>query len=179
MKFKTLAIVVSAAFIMFNTTICDAQHHQSNTSNNKSEHYDKHHIDIFNGFTNILKQHITSYSIGTTYEYRFSNLIGLGIIGEYITSKADEFLVGIPMAFHPYKGFRFLAAPLLVYSEEHHEKTSHDHEVHKTEKEAHLLGRLGISYAFHVNHFSIDPEINFDFGNTESLGYGIAIGYGI
>ena len=173
MKNKSFLIAIIAIVLLLNSSILYSQHHEEENSHATMDHFSKNHIAIFNGVTTIFEHDITSYTFGVEYEYRFTKSIGLGVLGESITSKVDELVLGVPFFLHPFKELKLVAAPLLVYGEEHQEEQTHE-----SKKEAHLFGRIGIGYEFHSHHFSIDPSVNFDFGKTDALDYGVAIGYG-
>ncbi|SHF44331.1 hypothetical protein SAMN05444483_101126 [Salegentibacter echinorum] len=161
-------IIFTLIFTFFSQTIIFAQ---TNDAENNS-HTHKHHIALFNGATTNFSHESTSYTIGLDYEYRISKLFGLGLLGEYIAAESGEFLAGVPFFVHPYKGLKFVAAPMAVFLEEH---TSGEH---KVEKETEFAFRFGTGYDFHFKGFSIGPDINFDFGKTEALNYGLSIGFG-
>src|SRR5690606_41942393 len=73
---------------------------------------------------------------------------------------------------HPFKGTKLIAAPLVVFSEEHHS------EGHEIKKESSFAFRIGAGYDFHVGKLSLGPTVDFDFGKTEALNYGLSIGFG-
>jgi len=173
MKNKSFLIATTAIVLLLNSSILYSQHHEEENSHATTDHFYKNHIAIFNGSTTVLEHELTSYTFGIEYEYRFTKTIGLGVLGEYLTPETVEFVVGVPFFIHPFKELKLVAAPLIVYGEEHQEEQTHE-----SKKEAHLFGRIGIGYEFHAHHFSIDPIVNFDFGKTEAFDYGVAIGYG-
>lgn len=174
MKCTAFLIAIITMVILLNNSIIYAQQENEQSHHLTNEHpSNKNHIAIFNGATTVFEHDITNYTVGIEYEHRFTKKIGLGFLAEYITEKADEFVIGIPFFIYPLKGIKLMAVPLLVYGEEPQEDQAHE-----SEKEARYLNRIGVGYEFHFHNFSIDPILNFDFGKTEALGYGIAIGYG-
>ncbi|TXE10497.1 hypothetical protein ES711_00895 [Gelidibacter salicanalis] len=130
----------------------------------------QHHIALFNGATSNFTHNTTAYTVGLDYEYRLSKLIGLGVLGELILTESEEILAGIAVIVHPFKGLKFSAAPLVAFAEEHAMG-------HEAKKKASFLFRVGVGYDFHVWKLSYGPAVNFDFGKTESLNYGLAMGY--
>lgn len=90
---------------------------------------------------------------------------------EYIATKPEEILTEVVFA-HPYKGFKFLAAPVVIFSGEHHEVG------HKTDKETYFVFRFGVGYDFHFGKLSVGPSVTLDLGKTESINHGISVGIG-
>ena len=127
----------------------------------KESHYHRHHVGLFLGSTHEEGQH--EFTIGLDYEYRFSQYVGIGLLGEYVGEDAREAVILIPLFIHPYKGFRFMAAPGIKP---------------KKDEEKFIL-RLGVAYQFPIGNWTIAPEFNLDFteGNTVEV-YGVSFGYG-
>ncbi|MBJ7881998.1 hypothetical protein [Gelidibacter salicanalis] len=163
-------------FLLFCLTLVSpfsyAQQIDEQKRTKSQTHTGKHHLAIFNGATTNFTHQSTSYTLGLDYEYRVSKLIGLGVLGELILAESEEILAGVAAFVHPYKGLKFITAPLVAFAEEH---TATGHEA---KKEASFLFRIGVGYDFHIWKLSYGPAVNFDFGKTEAVNYGLAIGYG-
>lgn len=80
-------------------------------------------------------------------------------------------MAGVSVFVHPYKGMKFIAAPLIVFLEEPHGQG-------ELNKETEFAFRIGAGYDFHVHNLAIGPSVNFDFGKTNAINYGISVGVG-
>ena len=127
----------------------------------KEPHYHINHIGLFLGSTHEEGEH--DFTIGLDYEYRFSQYVGIGLLGEYVGKPEREGVILIPLFIHPHKGFRFIAAPGI--------KPKKDEEK--------FIWRLGVAYRFPIGNWTIAPEFNVDFteGKTVEV-FGVSIGYG-
>ena len=126
----------------------------------KESHYHRHHIGLFLG--SVREEGEDTFTVGLDYEYRFSPYFGIGILGEYTGKDYREGVVLVPLFIHPYKGFRFIAAPGTKPRKE-------------DEK---FVWRLGIGYQFPVGNWTIAPEFNVDFSDERDYTYGVSFGYG-
>jgi len=158
--------------LFLSNTCIYAQLQEEGSKQESQNHSSKHHIALFNGATTNFSHESTSYTIGLDYEYRISKLLGIGLLGEVILADSEEFLTGVAVCAHPFKGTKLIAAPLVVFSEEHHS------EGHEIKKESSFAFRIGAGYDFHVGKLSLGPTVDFDFGKTEALNYGLSIGFG-
>ena len=127
----------------------------------KESHYHRNHIGLFLGNTH--EEGEDDLTIGLDYEYRFSQYMGIGLVIEYVGEPDREGVGLVPLFVHPYKGFRFIAAP----------------GVKPKKEEEKFIWRLGIAYRFPIGNWTIAPEFNLDFteGKTVEV-YGVSIGYG-
>lgn len=140
------------------------------------EHHDDHqkhhnHLALFVGATTNFDHETTGFSIGVDYEYRLKamhNLLGIGFIGEYVSSGSGEIIAGIPLFIHAAEKLKFMVAPIIVSAED----------LHTHENETSFGVRLGAGSNFHVGKISMGPVINLDLGKTTALVYGVAIGFG-
>ncbi|MGM0531014.1 MAG: hypothetical protein ACQER7_06650 [Bacteroidota bacterium] len=170
-KIKILIVV----FFCFISSYTHAQHAKEEHGN-ETEHsqFHTHHIALFNGVASNFTHHSTHYSLGIDYEYRFSQFIGTGLIGEYVAVEKGEFLGGIPVFIHFTKGLKLTFAPLLINNEEH---TGDNHHT-ETNRVTNFAFRMGAGYSFHLGKVSLGPSVNFDMGDSNSLIYGLSVGIG-
>lgn len=99
-------------------------------------------IEVFAGIT--VEDSESEISLGATYERRFSDRFGMGVIGEF--TEGREIILAVPFFWHPVEPWRFLIAPGT-------EMEDGDHE---------FLVRVGGSYEFEFSGWSLSPEINLD-----------------
>jgi hypothetical protein len=128
----------------------------------KETNYHPNHVGLFLGSTHDEEEE-HKFTIGLDYEYRFSQYFGIGVLVEYVGEAEREGVGLVPLFVHPYKGFRFMAAPGI--------KPARD--------EDKFLWRLGVAYRFPIGNWTIAPEFNIDFSGGETAEvYGVSVGYG-
>jgi len=137
----------------------------------------RHHASFFIGATtptgaeHVFSNSATWFTVGLDYEYRFNKPLGISIFAEYLFAAHEEFLFGLPVFVHPWRGLKLNAGPLLARV---HESKSAEAPVEWHSKYGF---RLEVGYDLYMGHYSITPIINYDRvdGHGE-LNYGIAIG---
>ena len=127
----------------------------------QESHYHRHHVGLLLGNTH--EEGEDEFTIGLDYEYHFTQYFGIGVLSEYVGEDEREGIGMVPLFIHPYKGWRFLAAP----------------GVKPKAEETKFVWRLGIGYRFPIRNWTIAPEFNIDFteGRTVEV-YGVSFGYG-
>lgn len=160
--------IVIMTFLLFLVSL-------SLSAQDDHHNFHKNHLALFNGVTSNLSHHTTSYSIGIDYEYRISQHIGTGILGEYIAAENGEYIGGLPLFIHLADHVKLSAVPLLINKKQTHEE-SHDHA--DANRETKFAFRLGVGYSFTMGKISVAPVLNFDMGNSLALIYGLSIGTG-
>ena len=121
----------------------------------------RHRLGLFLGGTH--EESNDDFATGLGYEYRMSNLFGVGGFVEHARREDQVLTFGVPLDVHPYKGLRFLLAPGL------------EHEG----SESRFLMRTGAGYEAEIGRWSMAPEFNIDFveGGHRALVYGLSFGY--
>ena len=115
-------------------------------------------FEIFVGGTH--QDDDNEFSVGATYERRLDEKIGLGLTAEY--TKAREYVVIVPLFWHPAEPWRFLLAP--------------GTEIDDGENE--FLVRVGGSYEFGFPGWSLSPELNVDYVDDDfALVVGVSFGW--
>ncbi|HUV64998.1 MAG TPA: hypothetical protein VMW24_13955 [Sedimentisphaerales bacterium] len=139
---------------------------QTHEIHQDSGHYHLNMLEVFLGNTHEDAHHESEdgFTIGFTYERRFSELLGMGGFYEYAAGDFDKWSVGVPLFIHPYEGFRFALAPGLEHRHGDDE----------------FLFRAGVGYEFELSErWIVMPEFNVDFvDGDESLVFGLTLGYG-
>jgi len=120
----------------------------------------RHHVALFLGNTQDGSEN--GFSVGIDYEYRLTELFGIGGLVEYADGDFDSWVAAIPLFIHPYKGFVLLVAPGLEYEDSEDE----------------FLVRTGIAYEIEFGEkWTISPELNVDFvDGEEKFVYGVSVG---
>lgn len=135
-------------------------------SETKSKHQEDHyHLSAFAGFTTNYKGN-QGYKIGLEYEYRLSDLVGIGGTFDFTGADFEIFALSVGADFYP---FKFPLIPGILVGAKSYEK-----------KWAPFV-RAMVVYDFHLGAFSLGPMVMYDFFPNEKdiMSYGIAIGYSL
>jgi hypothetical protein len=104
-------------------------------------------IELFIGGT--FHDHNSEASFGVSYERRLSESFGLGVLAEYTNDR--EWVFAVPFAWHITEPWKVMVAPGLEHGDGDNT----------------YLTRVGTSYEFKFNGWSLAPELNFDFSDGE------------
>ena len=161
MKKAALLILLVAAFLVAIPVTIRAEEVEQTLHQEAPEH--RHGLELFLGNSHLGGE--DGFSVGLTYEYRLSDMFGIGGFAEYAGADFREWVFGLPLFLHPYKGLRFLVAPGI--------------DVETEEGDSEFLLRLGVAYEFEIHEkWSITPEFNVDFVDGDQvLVYGLSYGY--
>ena len=124
-----------------------------------------HHLAVVGGYATKSSGKEAAF-VGIEYEYRLSDLWGIGGYAETTWGDFDLEALGLIATLHPGGGWKVLGGLGI--------------ERKLGTKKDKLLGRLGVGYDFHVGSFSIGPLIAVDFIEDFSEVYylGLAAGVG-
>lgn len=125
----------------------------------------RHHVAVFLGGA-VRDEHETEsgFAGGVDYEYRFTRLLGAGLLVEVATGGLREVLLAVPVALHPWRGLRFVAAPGAEIP---------------GDGEAEFAMRLGVGYQVPVGRFTVEPGFNADLiDGTPTYVVGVSFGIG-
>ena len=176
MAFQPSAIVLALACLAFPfavsaQTMPTDDHHASGIKH--------HHPSFFIGATtptgaqHVFNNTATWFTVGVDYEYRINKPLGISIFTEYLFAAHEEFLFGLPVFVHPWRGLKLNAGPLLALV--------HEAKTEETPLEWHSKYgyRLEVGYDLYIDRYTITPIINYDrvAGHGE-FNYGVAIGAG-
>ena len=122
-----------------------------------------HHIETVGGVA--YNDGKTGAYTGIEYEYRFSQLVGVGAFADTTFGGFDLAAFGAVVNFHPKGGWKLLAGLGL------------ERKIGGDKNKA--LFRVGAAYEFHVGNGTIAPVIAYDFlEDTKDVLYaGLAIGF--
>ena len=172
-----LCIIASLIFALSLSWAAEADEAHGEASHD----FHRHHAAFIVGVTEG-EDSKSGFSLGVDYEYRFSELFGLGGVVEYTGGDFDHVLLLVPVFIHPYKGWLLNVAAGAEIHEEHEEHGVHvEHEEDgDNERTADWVARVGAAYQFHFGErYTIAPEVNVDFTEHETaFAYGVAFGVG-
>lgn len=171
------------ALFLAPTALAQEHGEEAETEHGEVEHHEHHrnYLFLFLGGTteSISDEPETYFSAGLTYERRVSDLIGLGVGGEFVFGgEGREALAGLLLIFHPAGGLGLAIGPGMEIGKEVHVDDL-GHEEEETEVRAAL--RAGVTYEFEVGEkFAIAPAVYVDFidGKDPALVWGLEFGLG-
>jgi len=104
------------------------------------------------------------FSLGLDYEYKFSEIFGLGGLLDHASGDVRSWVVGVPIFAHPVGGLVVLLAPGVE---------------HQNDGDNEALVRLGAGWEFEIGErFVLAPMFNVDFVDGDKVYvYGIEFGY--
>jgi hypothetical protein len=120
---------------------------------------EQHHLSGFLGGSKDGSK--SGFTVGAEYEYRMSEMYGIGGLFEYAGGDFEETLLGVPLFIHPHMGWRFVVAPGLEFN------GSTD-----------FFIRTGVGYDFGIGEgWTLTPSFSVDWiDRDETLVYGLYIG---
>ncbi len=121
-----------------------------------------HHLSLFLGGTHLLNDDLYGETVGLDYEYRVSDLLGLGFVSEYAFSKIDAATFLAVADIHTHLGVIMQLGPGIEFTE-HGDR---------------YIFRLGGLYEFEFESFTLSPQFHIDFAENanDSLVFGFAFG---
>lgn len=121
-----------------------------------------HHLSVFVGGTHIDEEDETAVTIGVDYEYRVSDLLGLGFVVEQALGEIDSTTVLAVADIHLIHGLAVQVGPGIEF-------------VDDTEF---AIARLGMLYEVELgDHFTISPQFHYDLSEAEdAIVFGVAVG---
>ena len=123
---------------------------------------DLQHLSLFVGGTHVLNDDLDGETLGLDYEYRVSELLGLGFVAEHAFSevKATTFIAVADI--HSPIGVIAQVGPGIEFTE-HGDR---------------FLFRVGGLYEFEFGHFTLSPQFHIDLAENheDSLVFGFAFG---
>jgi|MGYP000033803644 hypothetical protein len=128
----------------------------------------EHRRHILNGFAGVAQEdaEMEGYALGIDYEYRFSELFGVGAFTEVIAGEGRAVIIGADLVWHA-------AEPLALFVGYGEERKDNDWEG---------VMRLGGLYEFPVGDgWTLSPTVAYDFSlkhpDEDVLVFGLSLGY--
>lgn len=155
-NFKTIILSTFTILTALTTNVfaADDEHHE----------FKKNIVGVFAGFTSV--DHSTEATFGVEYEYRFTELVGVGAVYEHTSQAHHGDGTSIYMALlhvHPWQELRLSVG---YGTEDIHHEGAHSEDVL----------RFGVAYDFHVGEFGIAPAFNLDrVGGHTAKVFGVAL----
>ena len=105
-----------------------------------------------------------AFSLGLDYEYKFTEIFGIGGLLDHANGDVRTWVVGVPIFAHPVGGLVVLLAPGIE---------------HQDDGDNEALVRLGAGWEFELSErFVVAPMFNIDFVDDDKVYvYGVEFGY--
>ena len=126
---------------------------------------DHYHLSAFAGFTTNYKGK-QGYKLGVEYEYRLTELIGVGGTFDFTGRDFDIFAFSVGTVFYP---FDIPLIPAFGVGAKNYEGKWDP------------FVRAMLAYDFHLDNFSLGPMVMYDFfpNQKDIMSYGITVGYSL
>ena len=144
--------------LIFLNGVIFAQEQETNRKEDK-----KNDLALFLGGTSNSKA--SAVTLGLDYQFRISNLVGVGAVLDYATGDLKSLLIAPAVFFHVSE-IEIVLAPGVEFSNE----------------EISAIFRVGLSYEFKISKkITISPSLIFDTERNleEPIVYGVAFGFGL
>lgn len=127
-----------------------------------SESEGAHHLSVISGATYVEEADETAYTLGIDYEYRASELLGIGFVAERAFGDVDATTLLAVADFHFTEGLAVQIGPGIEFAE----------------GEEFAVGRAGVLYEFELGGgFTISPQAHYDLSELEDA-FVFVIGFG-
>ena len=135
--------------------------------------FHRNHLAVFLGITQGGEVHgggkeDNPFTVGLDYERRFTPLLGVGFMADYLAGERREYVIGFPVIFHAGDA-RFYVAPGWERSTDSPRRP----------RENEFMVRLGFLYDFDVGPIILSPAASIDRVDGENLiVLGFTVGWG-
>ena len=177
---RGLRILVAACLIggcVVMPVAAETEHHESDGELHRNE------LSAFLGATNE-PGHDAQFTLGLEYERRIGKHFGTGVMLDYAGSNLRNFVVAVPIFWHPGHSWKILVAPGMELHNGTVEVIPHEKgdgaEGGVDEDEESFLLRIGLAYDLHLGrNFGLAPNINLDLVDGRSIWvYGVNLTVG-
>ena len=151
--------IVLAAFCLL-TTIAAGPAGATELPGVKSEH-GPHHVSVFIGNTELVDSDHSGFTLGIDYEYRVSEFLGLGFVGERAFGGVDATTLLLVADLHLWRGLIAQVGPGIEI----------------VDSETHTAARFGLLYEFELeNGITVSPQLHYDVSHEDGIVFGLAVG---
>lgn len=143
------------------TALLDAG--QALASEGETDHGEHpHHLSLLVAGTHVEDEDETAVTIGVDYEYRVSELLGVGFVVEHAFGELDATSILAVADIHVWQGLAVQVGPGVEF-------------VHDEER---LIGRLGALYEVELGDgFTLSAQVHYDISEREdAVVFGVAFG---
>jgi len=143
-------VVLGLALMLVGLPMVQASEAES-VAGDHGFHEPFHTLGVFIGDTTGDRRAEEGVTLGLEYEYRATEMFGVGFIAEHVAGDFDTNVFVLPAAFHR-GSWKLYAGPGLERGEEDK-----------------FLLRVGIEYGFHFGKYEVSPQLDLDFVGGERL----------
>lgn len=156
---NTLQFMVMLAASLLSVSAVNADSHAMPAST--EGFHAPHHLSLLAADTH-MRGHGDYSTLGLDYEYRVSQLLGLGVVLEHAYDGLDATTALAVADVHLYKGLAMQLGPGV--------EIAHKHSI--------FVSRVGLLYEFEFDSFTLSPQMHWDYHehHENALVAGIAMG---
>ena len=156
MQFRTFGLTTILALGVGATSVLAGEN-----GTGESESLGRNKIEFTIGNTHA-EHGDNAFTFAASYNYRFSEQASVGVLVEHAFDPLDSWVVGVPFKLYPGEGWVLTAMPGI--------------ELEGGEEEP--LFRIGVGYEFELDGYSLTPEINADYVDSDvAIVLGLSIGF--
>lgn len=134
----------------------------------EEEHHEErrpHHISVLSSGTTNDEE--TAFTLGLDYEYRVSEMLGLGAVAEYAFEDIDAWTFLAVADIHLWRGLAIQTGPGIEFIDGDGAKSDEEEAIY----------RVGALYEFEFRRFTVSPQLHYDLSTGEdAVVFGIALG---
>ncbi|WP_374762960.1 hypothetical protein [Yunchengibacter salinarum] len=136
-----------------------------------------HHLSVILGGTTITHSDETGFTTGLDYEYRTSDLLGLGGVVEYAAGPVSAWTLLATADIHLTHHWTLQVGPGLEFIDEEEVITLDDGETEEDIiHETNAVFRIGTFYEFEMGDFTLAPQFHYDITRKDAVVFGLALG---
>ena len=109
----------------------------------------------------------SALALGADLELALGHGFGAALLADVVLGAHPHGFVAPALVVHPGLGFRFVAAPGVALSEDHHHGLT-----------AHFAARVAAGYDVHAGAFTVTPLLHADVAQEVTFGAGVSVGIG-
>lgn len=126
-----------------------------------TEKHGPHHISVFLGNTELVDSPHAGFTLGVDYEYRVSEFLGLGFVGERAFGEVDATTLLLVADMHLWRGLVAQVGP----------------GIEVVDGETHFAARFGMLYEVELDGgFTVSPQLHYDISHEDGIVFGLALG---
>jgi hypothetical protein len=171
--FRLVAVALAAAFFFAPPLATPARAEHAVWKSHPN------HLSVIAGVTD--DEEATAFTLGLDYEYRVSELLGLGAVVEHAFEDIDATTLLVVADIHIWRGLAIQTGPGVEFADGKEEETAEEARAREEEAardEDFFIYRLGALYEFEFGRTTLSPQLHYDFSSgPDAVVACLALGY--